>query len=119
MTSEPQVAHLLRLLSHTRLPVSDEKALQAAIADVLTDVAIPFEREASVAGGVIDFLFPFGTGLEVKIGGSARDVLRQLEGYAEDERISNLILATSAPMAMPETIGGKRCTIVNLGRAWL
>ncbi|MCK9912218.1 hypothetical protein MXD81_23895, partial [Microbacteriaceae bacterium K1510] len=79
----------MSLIGRSRLPMSDEKALQGAIERLLTDNGIAFTREAKVKGGIIDFLAGH-VGIEVKIEGPAREVHRQLTAYAEDERIAHL-----------------------------
>jgi hypothetical protein len=113
-----ETRRIISAIAKTRLPMSDEKALQAAIEIVLLDNGFTFTREALVAGGIIDFLAG-AVGIEVKIKGPAREVLRQLTRYAEDDRIEHLVLVAAFPCAMPPMIGGKRCTIVDVGRAWL
>lgn len=113
---------IVKSLSSARLPMEDEKALQSAIAVRLGSARIVHEREVRVTGGVIDFLIPSaGIGIEVKIKGTAADVLRQLRGYADDERIRRLVLVTSKPFAMPDAIGRRQIGIdvVNLSRGWL
>lgn len=45
--------------------------------------------------GRIDFLTADGVGLELKVKGSATDVLRQLERYAHAPHVSALLLVTT------------------------
>lgn len=113
-----ETRRIIALIGRSRLPMSDEKVLQQAIEILLGSQGIAFTREAVVAGGVIDFLAG-DVGIEVKIAGPAREVLRQLTRYAEEPRIAHLVLVAAFPCALPPIIGGKRCTIVDLGRAWL
>lgn len=119
LSAEDSTVELIRALSKARLPFDDEKRLQARMLEVIVCAGIPVEREARVAGGVIDFLFPFGVGIEVKISGSASAIRRQLERYSKDERIHTLILATSKSIHLPDEIGGTRVIVLDLGRAWL
>ena len=103
-----------------RLPLENEKDTQQRFADLLTEHTIPFEREALIAGGKrIDFLLADGTGIEIKLAGSAKSIYRQLEGYSAEPRIERLVLLTAKAMALPPLIGGKRARVINLGRAWL
>jgi len=122
MSLPPELSKATRrvidLIARSRLPMSDEKALQGAIECLFLDNGIAIEREAKVEGGVIDFLAG-NVGVEVKIEGPAREVHRQLARYAADPRIEHMVLVAAFPCAMPPVIGGKPCTIVNLGRAWL
>jgi len=102
-----------------RLPLESEKETQACLADLLAREGIPFEREARIAGGVIDFLLADGTGVEVKLAGAAKAIYRQMQGYSAEPRVERLVLLTTKAMALPPLIGGKRARVVNLGTAWL
>lgn len=118
----PEVSKATRrvidLIGRSRLPMSDEKVLQVAIERLFRDNGVAVEREVKVAGGIIDFLAG-NVGIEVKIEGPAREVHRQLTGYAAEPRIEHLVLVAAFPCSMPPVIGDKPCTVVNLGRAWL
>lgn len=116
-------------LAGQRLPFTNEKRTQLAIADALTDAGLTFAREVRLEGpgvwkgdveplGTIDFLIG-SLGLEVKLSGSAPAVHRQLAAYARSERIGSLMLVTARAFALPPLIGGKPCTIFFMGRAWL
>ncbi|MGE3064142.1 MAG: hypothetical protein AB7K67_01030 [Hyphomicrobiaceae bacterium] len=122
---------IVALLSRARLSTETEKRLQADMAERFAAAGLVFEREVVVDGGVIDFLItapggrlasgesPGEIGIEVKIGGTAKDARRQLERYAEEPRIASFVLVTAKPLLMPSLIGGKRVAFVFLGRAWL
>jgi len=110
---------VLGALSRMRLLLDNEKRLQVDMASHFERAGFAFEREVPIAGGIIDFRFPCGVGIEVKIGGRARAIYDQLEGYSVEPSISHLILATNKAMALPPRIGDKWCTVVNLGGAWL
>lgn len=115
-----RAADIVALLKGRRFFISDEKSVQRQLGVAL--VALPFEAEAIVANGRIDFLErPRGLGIEVKVKGaiSARVIYRQLEGYAEDPRIDELLLITSKACRMPATIRGKPVSVFSLGRAHL
>lgn len=124
---------VLAALSGQRFPLEDEKQTQAAISQALAAAGLHAEREVPVAGGVIDFVVTFSepsppplrsmrfrhVGIEVKIKGGAAAIGRQLKGYAAEDGLDGLILATSRAMALPVEIGGKPVAVVDLGRAWL
>ncbi len=114
---------VLLALEGARLELSTESRLQAAIALRLASARLVYMREQrlvehGVTFGRIDFLLD-GVGLEIKIGGQARAVLRQLEEYARCSHVRSLILATSKPFAMPASLNGKRLSVVDLSRGWL
>lgn len=124
---------VLAALNGKRFPFEDEKQTQAAIAAALAAAGLHAEREVPVAGGVIDFVVTFyepsppplrsmcflHVGIEVKIKGGAAAIRRQLAGYAADDRLDAIVLATSRAMSLPAEIGGKPVAVLDLGRAWL
>lgn len=110
---------IAELLASHRFLITMEKSVQRQIADVLTAAALDFEDEVRLAkGDIIDFVVG-RVGIEVKVAGSRRAILRQLERYAESDRIDSLILVGSIAMGLPPLINGKPATIVSIGRAWL
>lgn len=110
---------VLDLIRATRLPAGPEKAVQAAIGDALTRAGIAHRREVRLsAADVIDFMVG-GLGVEVKIKGARRAILRQLERYAAHEEVAALALVSSVAMGLPAAINGKPVDIVSMGRAWL
>jgi len=142
-----QLEWLFTCLQKARMPLEDEKRLQADIADRLERFGIAAEREVQlyappdladrsmrveiggvelkvtgVGVGVIDFYVPsLKTGIEVKIKGNAGDVLRQLRRYAADPRLERIVLVTGKSFSVPETIGTRRVLLetINLARGWL
>lgn len=120
-------SHIVDLLSGLRLPLSDEKQLQQAMAHSLIADGLYIRREHHLCeGDIVDFLvlsddiLPLrGVAIEVKIKGSRRAIYRQLERYCAHEAVQSIILATSVMMTLPGEIGGKPASVVNLGRAWL
>lgn len=117
------------VLARARLPLNDEKALQAVIAERLTREGIHHAREVPIAGGIIDFVCwvdgpamsskPVKLGVEVKIKGGAQAIRRQLEGYAADRDLDALALVTAKPISLGFVIGGKPLHVFDLGRGWL
>ncbi len=96
---------------------SNEADLQAGIEEVLKAQGFSFERECVLEGaGVIDFLLEGGIGIEVKIKGSPVLVTRQLLRYAGCEAVKELVLVTARSRLgdLPDTLQGKRVTVVSL-----
>lgn len=129
MTATSEMLAIINALTGKRIALQDEKCAQEDIQRILLEahcalpehaiLAIPRpEREVRVAGGIIDHLV--GTiGVEVKLKGRPGDILRQLRRYAEDPGLAGLLLVTSRPITLPNTIKGKPVAVFDLGRAWL
>lgn len=99
-----------------------EKDLQGAIADVLGQKGILFEREQKIGDKeVIDFMIGGSIGLEVKTKGSPSDVARQLLAYAGRDCVKELILVTGRARLgrLPEMLLGKRIHVVTLWQSFL
>ena len=124
-------AEIVDLFARYRLPLSDEKALQASMAEVLTAHRVPFVREVRLdddGKDIVDFMAGRGADLqpltpccaiEVKIGGSRRAIYRQIERYCAHPQVAEIVLATSVVMNLPREIEGKPTAIIHLGRSWL
>lgn len=124
---------IIAALSSKRFPLEDEKQTQAAMADAFSAAGLNAEREVPVTGGVIDFVvtlgetYPPGTrgyryrhvGVEAKIKGTKRDIVRQMIRYAADANLDALVLVTVKPVHMGTTIAGKPVRVIELARAWL
>jgi hypothetical protein len=93
----------------------DERSLQNQIEEVLRLHNVHFEREVRLSPkDRIDFLCG-SVGIEVKIGGGTNAVQRQLWRYASNDRITDLILATTRSIhRMPESILEKPIFVVHL-----
>lgn len=93
-----------------------EDELQLGIAEVLAAAGLEAEREVRLSPrDRIDFLV--GTvGVEVKVAGTAAAAKRQLERYAESDRVEELVLVTDRVQAgaQPATINGKPLRVVAL-----
>ncbi|MGF3022708.1 hypothetical protein ACQVP2_07750 [Methylobacterium aquaticum] len=110
-------AALMTLLASRRLPLNTERALQDAIAGLLTEARVPFERECRLGeAGIVDFRVE-GTAIEIKIGGSRRAIHRQCARYCDHPDVAALILATTVSMNLPGM--AKPVFVFSLGRAWL
>ncbi|MEN5084281.1 hypothetical protein ABE438_17510 [Bosea sp. TWI1241] len=110
---------IVRLIESLRLPLSDEKALQAALEPHLLKHCGLALRENNLGDGdIIDFLVD-GVGVEIKIKGQRRAIFRQCQRYCAHDSIQALVLATNAAMGLPTTIAGKPVFVASLGRGWL
>lgn len=97
-------------LSDARLPCGTEAKLQEAIAAHLCSLGVVFNREHWLAeSDRVDFLLPNGLAVEVKIRGSANEVMHQLMRYAQHETVRELLLVTSklTLASVPSELNGK------------
>lgn len=102
-----------------RFPLTDEKILQARIAECLVKEEIEHEREVRLApGDIVDFVIS-GVAVEVKIKGAKRRIYDQCARYCQHDGVKALVLATAVPMGFPPEIHGKPCYVASLGRGWL
>lgn len=104
-----------KILLSYRFNFSTEEELQNAVEAVLRENNIDFVREHKLSDqDRIDFLLG-STGLEIKIGFSYADVVRQLHRYAQSKEIDELILLTSRLQhTMPKEINKKNLCTVNI-----
>jgi hypothetical protein len=112
-------ADVVRLLKGNRLPLTSEAELQDAIEEKLKSASVEYEREYILdAANRADFMLT-GIVVEVKIGGSARNIYRQCERYSTFEQVREICLVTNRAMGFPADLNGKPCYVLNLGQAWL
>ncbi len=108
--AEVQAGALIALLDDHRFSVTHEDELQAGIAEVLTGAEVPFAREVQLSRrDRIDFLTGAGVGIEVKVDGTLPTLLRQLQRYAQHDRVRALLVATNRTrlLALPASLSGK------------
>lgn len=112
---------VVEIIARARVDLSDEKRTQRDIAEVFTAAQIPFEREVKLTKkDIVDFMVgDVAVEVKLKTGTSKMDIYRQLERYADSEKVKALVLVTNLAMGLPETIKGKPVYFVSLGRAWL
>ena len=111
---------IVDVLTRNRLPLADEKALQAAMAAAFDRAGLPYAREVRLSDDdIVDFMVAERAAVEVKIKGARRSIYRQCERYCAHDRVSELVLATNVPMSLPATIGGKPASVALLGLGWL
>lgn len=97
--------------------MAQESLLQEDLEKHFRAGCIPYEREFKFSTTErVDFFVDGHIAVELKIKGSRRGILRQMQRYADVERVDSLILMTSAAMGMPATLSGKPVYVVQLGR---
>lgn len=113
------VKKLLSVAQRARVCVTDEKRAQAELAVVFADAGIIAEREVVLSPrDIVDFMVD-GVAIELKIKGSRKAIYRQLERYAEHDRVHEILLLTSRCMSLPDTINGRPAAVGSLSLAWL
>lgn len=86
---------VVEVLSSTRYPgCPDEYALQDAAAERLRATNAPVEREVALSARDRADLMVDGVCVEVKVAGSAGQVLAQLRRYATHPQVESLVLLT-------------------------
>lgn len=115
-------ASLATLLRRHRFTFASEAELQAGISEVLRAAGVVFESEVWIgARDRIDFLVG-SVGVEVKIGGSPQNLIRQLHRYAQSERVSELLVVASRCKlagAMPPALLEKPIVSMSLAEGFL
>jgi len=107
---------VVAVIAAHRFGHATEDELQEGLAEVLTRAGFSVEREARLsARDRIDLLVD-RVGIEVKVGSSAGNVVRQLERYADSEQLDGLVLASSRRhhLAIPSALNGKPVVVVSL-----
>lgn len=95
--------------------IRSEAELQAWIERLLVSHQISHQREASLPGvGRPDFLVG-RFAVEVKVGGSRMELIRQVQRYATSPAVDGvLVVTTRLSHRLPATLAGKRVTVVYL-----
>lgn len=94
-----------------------EKVLVEDVRQALTNAGVEWQAEVPLSQGRVDLLAG-STAIELKVRETPAKVLAQLERYAEDPAITDLVLVTSSAKLrlMPARVGGKRLAVVYLPR---
>jgi hypothetical protein len=113
--AEERLEALGRILSAGRYRYHDELELHELLGETLTMAGVAFEREVVIAGGGRVDILALGIAIEVKVDGSASQVLRQLQRYARCDDVDGILLVTSrARHWVPEELAGKPVAAVSL-----
>ncbi|MEV4212568.1 hypothetical protein [Micromonospora sp. NPDC049662] len=114
------------LIRSKRFRYANETELQTGIEQVLADAGLHPKREVWLNDrDRPDFLVnqeSVSLAIEVKIAGANGDVRRQLQRYAESDRVDQLMLVTTVRRhlnGLTTEIGGKPLTVVLLRRGGL
>jgi hypothetical protein len=107
------------IIERHRLPLTDEKVTQAAIANALELAGVLFEREVRLSDeDIVDFMIG-PVAVEVKIKGAKAAIYRQLERYAQHDCVTAILLVSSRSMHLPALINGKPTLVASLSRGWM
>ncbi|MFL6314772.1 MAG: hypothetical protein ACJ71W_21920 [Terriglobales bacterium] len=109
------------LLSGYQLSSPDESTLQLAIAHCLDLHRVTYEREVRLnADDRPDFMVG-DVAIEVKVGGSASAVLRQLHRYAQHDCVKEILLVSTLVnhIGLTESFNGKPVIAFFVGRSFL
>jgi len=112
---------VVRVLGALRAPQAAQEAeLQQTVEDCLRESGIAFTREAVLGPRArIDFLTESGVGIELKKGRpESRSLRRQLERYAEYEKVQSLVVLTQKSALLPAKVKGKACVQISLNQLW-
>jgi hypothetical protein len=113
---------VVALIHGNRITLSNEKAAQAEINELLTMAGYEFTREKRLSPRDTPdfFIAESGLAIEIKMKGAGRmDIFRQLSRYAKHDEVKAILLATNVSMGLPPEIEGKPAYFASLGRAWL
>ncbi|NTF17086.1 hypothetical protein G6L37_01410 [Agrobacterium rubi] len=114
------IGNVISLIRENPLVMNNEKRLQDEIEKLLLGHGVANKREVDLGDGdVIDFMLPFGVGLEVKIKEGKRAIYRQCKRYCSHDQVTNLILVSGTALGFPAEIDDKPCYVVSLGAGWL
>lgn len=112
-------AELIRFIERRRFQLGQEVSTQDQMAEAFRAAGLPARAEVRLsARDRIDFVIG-RIGLEVKVQGGKRAILRQIERYAESDELDEIVLVTNVAMGMPAAINGKRIHVASLGRGWM
>lgn len=107
---------LVDAIRRRRFRYVDEDELQRGLAAALEADGFEIEREVILSPRDRIDILAGRVGIEVKVAGQAASVVRQLERYAESDRVDELVLVTSRVrhLAVPSEIGGKPVSVVAI-----
>ena len=111
-----KLSQILPLLSKHRFHFQSELELQYGVEQLLKTARIKYSREHSLSShDRIDFLVG-SLGIEIKVGGSMTELLRQVHRYLEYPEIQEMLIITSRikHAGLPKEINGKRVVVYHL-----
>lgn len=112
------LTRIVDVLSRCVPRLGPEKNLAEDIVQALTLSGISFRHEATLTTGRVDIRCgPIV--VELKVQGSTKMVLQQLERYSKDHTVTSIVLVTTSrkiAATMPKSVGKKPLTVVYLLR---
>ncbi len=122
MSTTDLIDRVVAALADLRSPPGAENLLQASIERRLIERRISYSREKHIrATERPDFLVTgdavgWPVGIEVKVKGSALDLLHQARRYLDGDLLDGLVIVTrrSAHKSLPDTFNGKPVRVVHL-----
>lgn len=117
MDESSKASSVISTLRRLIAPTGPEAHLSAAVRQSLRAAGMELEAEQALTKGRVDFRVG-STAVELKVQGSAANVLRQLERYADDPSITDVVLVTTSAkhQRMPPSVGSKPLHVVYLPR---
>lgn len=115
--------HIIDMLARHKIPMENEKETQTYIDRIFKKHPAALQsvcREYHFnENDIIDFFLNHSIGIEVKINVQASKVYEQLERYAQNEKVKELVLVTTKTMGLPKTINNKPVYLHNISKSWL
>lgn len=114
---ETEIQRVIAMLRSYRLRASTEAVLQADVESVLVTHGVEHVREHGVPSGRLDFFLPgSGIGIELKIGGSAAELARQILRYLEEPEVRGMLVVTTrqSHRGIPTALSPKPILIYHL-----
>ena len=111
---------VLEAVSVIRCPaVCEESTLHAMVMEALTGAGLSPRHEVTLGPRCRIDVLCGGVGIEIKKSRpQPASLRRQLERYAQNERVAQLVVIAPRGVNLPRTIGGKPVTMVALERLW-
>lgn len=112
------VDRALIALRKSRINYTSERELGLAVGRVFSEAGLHYEVEHILSGrSRVDLWLEGGVAVELKVGGSASGVLRQLHRYAGHDTVSEILLVTTLHRhvrSLPATLCGKRVSVFRV-----
>jgi len=115
------VESVVKAMHSVGFSFTSEDDLQRGIDQVLTDRGISHRREVVLSpGNRIDFMLEQGVGIEVKVGGAASDLTRQVYRYCREEQVRAVIVVSSRLRLgkLPPEMAGKPVRFLAVTKAF-
>lgn len=115
------VEAVIKAMSRWQYDLATEAAMHRSLAGALDVSSVKYQREVNLTDeDRIDFYLPkHKIGIEVKLSCSSRQIYRQIQRYAESEKIDAIILLSNTAVGLPKEINGASVYVVHAGMAGL